>query len=107
MNAVVRPAPVQIDSLAQIKPPYPGHGTAEWWTLRRRVEELIARDSRKRGSRYTEAETRRSEQARLTVLGDSDAQIAFERNGFTREQWLKKWNPDGRSTGNIPTDFGR
>ncbi len=89
-----------------IRPPYPASGSAEWWTLRTQLEQSIARASRKRGSRYTDAEFKRSEGARLTALGDSDAQEAYERNGFTREQWIKKWNPECKA-GNIPTDFGR
>jgi hypothetical protein len=94
-----------IESLAQIRPPYPATGSADWWALRQRVEEIIAKDSRKRGTTYTEAEYRRSEGARLTALGDEDAQKAFERNGFTREQWLAKWNPTGKSSGRIPQVF--
>lgn len=91
-----------------IRPPYPPTGSAEWWELRKRLEQGIARDSRKRGSRYTDAEFKRSESARLTGLDDADAKLAYERNGFTREQWIKKWNPEGKcGAGYIPTSFGR
>jgi hypothetical protein len=94
-----------IESLQQIRPPYPASGSADWWALRQRLEEIIAKDSRRRGTTYTEAEYRRSESARLCSLGDSDAQQAFERNGFTREQWVAKWNPTGRTSGRIPEVF--
>jgi hypothetical protein len=89
-----------------IRPPYPPSGSAEWWDLRKRLEQGIARDSRKRGSKYTEAECRRSELARLTALGDEDAALAYGRNGFTREQWIRKWNPACKAgVGEIETDF--
>jgi hypothetical protein len=81
--------------------------TPEWWDARKKIEEQIFTESRKRGTRFTEAEYQRSENARLCSLGDDEACLGYERNGFTREQWLAKWNPTGKRSGHIPTDFGR
>jgi hypothetical protein len=94
-----------IESLAQVRPPYPAQGSADWWALRQRVEEIIARDSRRRGTKYTEAEVVQSDNAKRAALGEGDSSLAYERNGFTREQWLAKWNPTGRPSGRIPQVF--
>jgi hypothetical protein len=58
---------------------YPSAYTAEWWLKRREIENAIAVQSRKRGSRYSEAQYRRSELARLTALGDEAAERAYQR----------------------------
>jgi hypothetical protein len=66
----------------------------EWWNDRKAVLDAIAVASRRRGTVYTEAETKRSAAALQCALGEQDGKIEYERNGFTRDQWLYKWNPD-------------
>jgi hypothetical protein len=67
--------------------------SAEWWDARKRILAGIAKESRKRGVHWTDAQAKRSEAALLCAEGDEDGQMAYERNGFTREQWLAKWFP--------------
>jgi hypothetical protein len=66
----------------------------DWWNARKAILDDIAVWSRRRGTQYTEAETKRSAAALQCALGEEDGKIEYERNGFTREQWLYKWNPD-------------
>ena len=66
----------------------------DWWAARKAILDDIATWSRRRGTQYTAAETKRSAAALQCALGEEDAKIEYERNGFTREQWLYKWNPD-------------
>lgn len=65
----------------------------QWWDARKAILAGIATQSRKRGVKYTEAQTKRSDAAMQCALGEEDGRIAYERNGFTREQWLKKHFP--------------
>ena len=37
----------RIDSLEKIRPPYPAHGSPNWWALRLRLEELLAEKHRR------------------------------------------------------------
>jgi hypothetical protein len=79
--------------------------SAEWWEARKKILGGIASQSRKRGVKWTEAQVKRSENAMLCAEGDEDGQIAFERNGFTREQWFKKHFPQALEGGEIsPAD---
>ena len=87
-----------IEGLAEIKPPYPAVFSADWWELRQRMEEIMAKGQRKRNIRWTEAELSRSKVAKQTSLGDEDAKIEYERDGMTREEWLEKWWPSGRGS---------
>lgn len=66
----------------------------DWWTARKAVLGAIATQSRRRGVVFSEAETRRSEAALQCALSEEDGRIEYERNGFTMDQWLYKWNPD-------------
>jgi hypothetical protein len=68
----------RIDSLAQIRPPFPAQGTPNWWALRKRLEELLARDQRRLGAKFTADARRRSELAKWTALGNEDAKERFE-----------------------------
>lgn len=67
-------------------------GDAAWWEARKKILGGIAAQSRKREVLWTPEQKRRSECAMQCAFGDADGQIAYERNGFTKEQWLQKWN---------------
>lgn len=67
--------------------------SGEWWEARKRILAGIATESRKRGVRWTEADAKRSEAAMQCALGDEEGQIAYERNGFSREKWFKAYFP--------------
>jgi hypothetical protein len=77
---------------------YPGAGTREWWALRLRLEELMAAEQRKgrKQSGWTVPETpeyiARSTAAKWAALENPEATNDYQRNGFTREQWLKRWH---------------
>jgi hypothetical protein len=49
-----------------------------WWALRKRLEELLARDQRRLGAKFTADARRRSELAKWTALGNEDAKERFE-----------------------------
>ena len=66
----------------------------QWWEDRKAVLDGIATQSRRRGTKFTDAEVKRSEAALQCALSEEDGRIEYERNGLTREQWLYKWNPD-------------
>ena len=69
--------------------------STEWWDARKKILNGIAIQSRKRKVRWTERDVKRSEAAVLCSLNDEEGKITYERNGFTREQWLAKWWPAG------------
>jgi hypothetical protein len=67
--------------------------SVEWWQARKKILGGIATQSRRRDVEWTPAQVKRSEAALQCAIGDEDARIAYERNGFTREQWIAKWFP--------------
>lgn len=67
--------------------------SAEWWEARKKILGGIAAESRKRGVKWTEAQVKRSEVAMLCAMGDEEGQLAYERNGFSREKWFKNYFP--------------
>ena len=68
-------------------------GSSEWWEARKKIMAGIAAQSRKRGVHWTPEQKRRSEAAMQCAFDDKDGQLAYERNGFTREQWFKSHFP--------------
>ena len=76
--------------------------SAEWWEARKKILGGIAAQSRKRGVKWTEAQVKRSESAMLCAEGDEDGQIAYERNGFTREKWFKNHFPQALDGVEVP-----
>ena len=70
----------QADSLEQIKPPYPERFTPEWWSLRKRVMELIGqRQNRMRGGqRWSDEERRLSDIASGVGLDDGKSASEYE-----------------------------
>ena len=82
-----------IESLAQIRPPYPATLSADWWALRRRMEEIMARDQRRNDVKWTREEIVRSKTATSASLGEEHGTIEYERDGMTREEWLERHFP--------------
>jgi hypothetical protein len=72
----------RIESLAQIRPPYPAQGSANWWALRKRLEEVLAKEQRKAGAKFTPEQAHRSDLAKWTALGNEGAKQSFERGEF-------------------------
>lgn len=95
----------RIDSLDQIKPPYPAQGTPNWWALRLRYEQLLmARIRRDRANsaipcRVNEGEATAAKWAALgNEQADSDYQsyvkpaaeiYARQRASRDRKDWLQ------------------
>lgn len=78
-----------IDSLEQIRPPYPAHGTSNWWALRLRYEQILnARLCRERAGKVYPTE-QRDVLAKWTALGHEQSTKDYERDGKSREQWLE------------------
>jgi len=97
----------KIDSIDQIRPPYPAHGTPNWWALRRRYEQLLlARVRRERKDAPLAGPTalakvvgadfdqdRHCRAATWASLGNERAVVDYQRAGRSREWWLSHWNP--------------
>jgi len=66
----------KIDSIDAIRPPYPAHGTANWWALRKRYEELLfARICKERAAskHRTSINEPEAEAAKWAALGNETA----------------------------------
>ena len=60
---------------------YPPRLSAEWWALRLRVEEIIAKGQRRRKSHWTRDEVELSEAAKGTALGDEECEARYQALG--------------------------
>jgi hypothetical protein len=116
MRALARLSKVSyahLESLEQINRrdmEYPGSGTPEWWALRLRYEELLARSIRKLWGKDLAkrgVDPLRATAAKWTELGNEDAQRNYERDGKTLEWWLENWGGGRESLKSIRQDFGR
>jgi hypothetical protein len=95
---------MQLESLEQIKPPYPGHGSPNWWALRLRCEELLEARIRKgwRGAMFQpDWNHARSEAAKWSAIGNEDADRDYQRDGKSRDEWVSRWNPAGKISGRV------
>ena len=92
-----------IESLEQIKPPYPAQYSADWHALRRRVEIIIHRKQAKHPPRWTADPVAHYKAAMRLAAGDDSAQLDYERDGKSAEWWIGKWNPAGKRRNAIPS----
>ena len=73
-----------LESLEQIRPPFPSHGSPNWWALRLRYEQLLESRMRRlrNGSTIKFPDTAAmDEAAKWTALGNEHAQAIYERRG--------------------------
>ena len=64
------------DSLETIRPPYPAHGTPNWWALRQRYEELLfarIRKDRNASAHKSTINEPEAEAAKWAALGNETA----------------------------------
>jgi hypothetical protein len=84
-----------IESLEQIRPPYPAYHSPEWWALRKRYDELMRQRVRRLRSELPTSsrpvDEVRAHRAAWTALGNEAAKIAYERDGKPRERWLAEF----------------
>jgi hypothetical protein len=64
------------DSLESIRPPYPAHGTPNWWALRQRYEDLLfarIRKDRNASNHKSTINQPEAEAAKWSALGNETA----------------------------------
>jgi hypothetical protein len=71
----------RLDSLDQIKPPYPAQGTPNWWALRAKYEELLfvrIRKARSGGGIKNRVNNAEAEAAKWAALGNEQADKDYQ-----------------------------
>lgn len=84
----------RIESLEQIKPPYPGQGTPNWWALRLRYEEILTKRLRKDRNGEVSPKSEEWECAKWAALGNEDADRRYQKFVPTAHEVLARQRPD-------------
>ncbi len=95
----------RIESLEQIRPPYPARGTPNWWSLRLRYEQLLhTRLRRERDGQPLPGDgEQQATRAKWTALGNELATLEYQRDGRTRDWWIANWNRAASLSGRAET----
>lgn len=84
----------RIDSLEQIRAPYPANGTPNWWALRLRYEELLLARIRKDRKGVKLPNEDECESAKWAAIGNEEADRRYQSYVPTAEQVAKRTRPN-------------
>lgn len=84
----------KIESLDQIKPPYPAQGTANWWALRQRYEQILLAKIRRERKGADVANHHECNCAKWATIGNEAADARYKQYVPTAAEVTARVKPD-------------